>query len=106
MHQGSWLATHSCILACYAGHAWACSVDDCCVPCRNARVLRDFARNWLPLLFNAFIGTDAQQREQYAAAIAAYATIADPATLSHFFREVIKKLLKARHGFSLADLFG
>ena len=67
--------------------------------CRNARVLRDFARNWLPLLFNAFIGTDAQQREQYAAAIAAYATIAEPVTLSHFFREVIKKLLKARHDF-------
>lgn len=62
-------------------------------------MLRDFARNWLPLLFNAFIGTDAQQRGQYAAAIAAYATIADPATLSHFFREVIKKLLKARHDF-------
>ncbi|KAL3148459.1 hypothetical protein ABBQ38_013906 [Trebouxia sp. C0009 RCD-2024] len=54
----------------------------------NAKVLRDFARNWLPLLFNAFISTDAQQRGQYAAAIAAYATIADPTTLSHFFREV------------------
>ena len=58
--------------------------------------MRDFARNWLPLLFNAFIGTDSQQRNSYAAAIAAYATIAEPATLSHFFREVIKKLLKAR----------
>ena len=57
-------------------------------------MLREFARNWLPLLFNAFIATDSQGRSSYAAAIAAYATIADAATLSHFFREVIKKLLK------------
>ena len=65
-----------------------------CLECRNAQVLREFARNWLPLLFNAFIATDTQERNSYAAAIAAYATIAEPATLSHFFREVIKKLLK------------
>ena len=57
-------------------------------------MLREFARNWLPLLFNAFIATDSQERNSYAAAIAAYATIAEAATLSHFFREVIKKLLK------------
>ena len=60
-------------------------------------MLREFARNWLPLLFNAFIATDSQERNSYAAAIAAYATIAEAATLSHFFREVIKKLLKVVH---------
>ena len=64
--------------------------------CRNTQVLREFARNWLPLLFNAFIATNTQERNSYASAIAAYATIAEPATLSHFFREVIKKLLKVK----------
>ncbi len=57
-------------------------------------MLKDFAKNWLPLLFNAFIATDSQERNSYGSAIAAYATIADAATLSHFFREVIKRLLK------------
>ncbi|DBA66455.1 TPA: hypothetical protein ACH3X2_002431 [Trebouxia sp. C0005] len=60
----------------------------------NTQVLKDFAKNWLPLLFNAFIATDSQERNSYGSAIAAYATIADAATLSHFFREVIKRLLK------------
>ena len=59
-------------------------------------MLKDFAKNWLPLLFNAFIATDSQERNSYGSAIAAYATIADAATLSHFFREVIKRLLKVR----------
>lgn len=57
-------------------------------------MLRDFARNWLPLLFNAFIAADKQDRTSLGNAIAAYASIADPASLPHFFREVIKKLLK------------
>ncbi|KAL0054199.1 hypothetical protein WJX82_005285 [Trebouxia sp. C0006] len=60
----------------------------------NTQVLKDFAKNWLPLLFNAFIATDSQEHNSYGSAIAAYATIADAATLSHFFREVIKRLLK------------
>lgn len=64
--------------------------------CRNAKVLRDFARNWLPLLFNAFIAAE-QDRSSIGFAIAAYASIAEPASLSHFFREVIKKLLKVMH---------
>lgn len=62
--------------------------------CRNLEVLRSFARNWLPLLFNAFIAADTQERAHYAATITAYATVADPAVLAHFFREVVKKLLK------------
>ncbi len=60
-------------------------------------MLKDFAKNWLPLLFNAFIATDSQERNSYGSAIAAYSTIADAATLSHFFREVIKRLLKVRN---------
>ena len=72
--------------------------------CRNTQVLKDFAKNWLPLLFNAFIATDSQERNSYGSAIAAYATIADAATLSHFFREVIKRLLKVhnRHKWSIS----
>ena len=66
------------------------------VPCRNAQALRDFARNWLPLLFNAFMVASGQERPRYAAAIAAYSMLTDATVLSHFFREVVKKLLKVR----------
>lgn len=66
------------------------------MPCRNAQALRDFARNWLPLLFNAFMVASGQERPRYAAAIAAYSMLTDATVLSHFFREVVKKLLKVR----------
>ena len=73
----------------------SCS-NSCLVPCRNAQALRDFARNWLPLLFNAFMVASGQERPRYAAAIAAYSMLTDATVLSHFFREVVKKLLKVR----------
>ena len=73
----------------------SCS-NSCLVPRRNAQALRDFARNWLPLLFNAFMLASGQERPRYAAAIAAYSMLTDATVLSHFFREVVKKLLKVR----------
>ena len=61
---------------------------------RTVDALRLFAKNWLPLLFNAFIGTAAGQRAGLAAAISAYARVCDQGALSAFFRNIIKKLIK------------
>jgi hypothetical protein len=64
--------------------------------CRNAAALRSMARNWLPLLFNAFLATPAAEAGALAATISAYAAVCDAAAVAGLFREVIKKLIKVR----------
>lgn len=56
------------------------------------------AKNWMPLLLNAFLATPPVQRTQLEEAISAYACICEPATLAQFFRAVITKLIKVRVG--------
>ena len=58
--------------------------------------LRAFAKNWLPLLFNAFVGARAGERGHIGAAISAYAVLCEPAFLASFFRAVVSKLIKAQ----------
>ncbi|KAK9818389.1 hypothetical protein WJX72_011834 [[Myrmecia] bisecta] len=61
---------------------------------RNLAIMRGFAKNWMPLLFSAFVAAEATERTCLADTIAAYAAIADAQTVSAFFRTVIKKLIK------------
>ena len=56
--------------------------------------LRAFAKNWMPLLFNAFLGTEPGQRGAIARTLSAYACVCDPAFLTSLFHTVLKKLLK------------
>ena len=65
-------------------------------PCRNLAVLRALAKNWMPLLLNAFLGTPPVQRTQLEEAVSAYACCCEPATLAQFFRAVVTKLIKVR----------
>ena len=64
--------------------------------CRNVAVLRVYAKNWMPLLFNAFLGAPPGQRGGRARAISAYARGCEPALLTGLFHTVLKKLLTAR----------
>lgn len=56
--------------------------------------LRAFAKNWMPLLFNAFLGSEPGRRGSLARTISAYARICDLAHLTGLFHTVLKKLLK------------
>ncbi|KAK9815144.1 hypothetical protein WJX73_008694 [Symbiochloris irregularis] len=64
---------------------------------RDAKALKAFAKNWLPLLFNAFVASEAAERGPIAAAIGAYACVAEPEIVASFFRAVMQKLIKATH---------
>jgi hypothetical protein len=59
-------------------------------------VLRALAKNWMPLLLNAFLATPPVQRTQLEEAVSAYACCCEPATLAQFFRAVVTKLIKVR----------
>ena len=59
-------------------------------------MLRALAKNWMPLLLNAFLGTPPVQRTQLEEAVSAYACCCEPATLAQFFRAVVTKLIKVR----------
>lgn len=61
-------------------------------------MLRALAKNWMPLLLNAFLATPPAQRTQLEEAISAYACCCEPATLAQFFRAVVTKLIKVREG--------
>ena len=61
-------------------------------------MLRGMAKNWLPLLLNAFLATPPAQRGQLEATISAYACIADAPTLAGLFRAAITKLIKVGQG--------
>lgn len=52
------------------------------------------AKNWLPLLLNAFLASPPEQRGHIRAAISAYACTCDGATLGPMYRTAITKLLK------------
>lgn len=58
--------------------------------------MRAFAKNWLPVLFNAFISSELAERGPIGSAISAYAAIADAATVASFFRNVMQKLIKVQ----------
>ena len=62
--------------------------------CRDLKILKGFAKNWLPLLFNAFVEAKPGYRSHLAGAIAAYSSIADPSIMETFFKTVVKKLIK------------
>ena len=59
-------------------------------------MLREFAKNWMPLLFNAFVAAPPGRRSHLRRAISAYATLTDPAMLETFFKTVVRKLIKVR----------
>jgi hypothetical protein len=64
--------------------------------CRAVDALRAFAKNWMPLLFNAFLGAEPGRRGGLARTIDAYARVCDAAFLTGLFHTVLKKLLKVR----------
>lgn len=62
---------------------------------RNLGCLQQFAKNWMPLLFNAYVAAPAGQRSHLSRAIGAYAVIVAPDLLDTFFKTVVKKLIQA-----------
>ena len=72
----------------------ACSTHCPALYCRGVDALRAFAKNWMPLLFNAFSGSEPGRRGSLAQTIGAYARICDQAFLTGLFHTVLKKLLK------------
>ena len=56
--------------------------------------MQQYAKNWLPLLFNAYIASDVAERGVLGNAVSAYAGLADAATVASFFRTVMQKLIK------------
>lgn len=62
--------------------------------CRNLACLRVFAKNWMPLLFNAYVAARPGRRAFLGRAISAYAVVMDPDLLDTFFKTVVKKLIK------------
>lgn len=62
---------------------------------RNLSCLRQFAKNWMPLLFNAYVAAPAGQRSHLSRAISAYAVLVEPGLLDTFFKTVVKKLIVA-----------
>ncbi|KAK9863569.1 hypothetical protein WJX84_009478 [Apatococcus fuscideae] len=61
---------------------------------QNLATLRLFAKNWLPLLRNAFVAGDAEQRAYIGPCISAYAALCEPQTLADPFRNTIRTLIK------------
>jgi len=57
-------------------------------------VLRQHARAWLSALCGAFAATASAERGPLAAAITAYAAVADAETAAQYFRIAIQKLIK------------
>lgn len=58
------------------------------------------AKDWFPLLLNAFLASPTnQQRSHIEAAISAYACICGDSTLVIFFRAAVTKLIKVRFDF-------
>eukprot|EP00887_Chlorella_sp_A99_P003957 scaffold11.g3957.t1 len=62
----------------------------------NIAMLRGMAKNWLPLLLNAFLAAPPEQRGHIQAAAAAYACVCETPTLAPFFRTAIAKLLREK----------
>ena len=62
--------------------------------CRNVEALQAFSKNWLPLLFTAFLSTKTGQRGTISSTIAAYAAISEQSLLTGLFHTTLKKFLK------------
>ncbi len=56
--------------------------------------MRTFAANWLPMLFNAYMGAVPHAAAHPAAAIAAYAAVAPSELLQSMFKTVLTKLIE------------
>ncbi|KAK9864417.1 hypothetical protein WJX84_009705 [Apatococcus fuscideae] len=61
---------------------------------RNLATLRAFAKNWLPLLRNAFVNGSVEERAYIGPCISAYAAISEPQTLAEPFRNTVRTLIK------------
>lgn len=62
--------------------------------CRNLATLRVFAKNWLPLLRNAFVNGSVEERAYVGPCISAYAAVSEPQTLAEPFRSTVRTLIK------------
>ena len=58
--------------------------------------LQTYSKNWLPLLFTAFINAKSGHRAPLANTIAAYAAISEQSLLTGLFHTTLKKFLKVR----------
>ena len=65
---------------------------------RGLAALAGFAKNFLPILFNAASAVEVDQRPQLLEIIAEYALISEPSRLTALFQNVMKKLLTAAAG--------
>ena len=52
-----------------------------------------YAKNFLPILFNAFVAAPPERRAELGKTVGAFAATCDAATASSFFRVVLKKLI-------------
>jgi ribosomal RNA-processing protein 12 len=52
-----------------------------------------YAKNFLPILFNAFVAAPPERRGDLGATVGAFAAAADAASVGSFFRVVLKKLI-------------
>mmetsp|Transcript_58137 Transcript_58137/g.184995 ORF Transcript_58137/g.184995 Transcript_58137/m.184995 type:complete len:787 (+) Transcript_58137:188-2548(+) len=60
----------------------------------NLAAVGAFSKNFLPLLFNLFVGMAPEQRGAVHATIEAFASVTEAGQLAMFFRTVMKKLIK------------
>jgi hypothetical protein len=58
--------------------------------------LQTYSKNWLPLLFTAFINAKTGHRAPLANTIAAYAAISEQSLLTGLFHTTLKKFLKVK----------
>lgn len=68
----------------------------------NVHVLRQFSKNWLPLMFRVFLATPSESRGHIASVIAAYASISEASLLANLFRAALGKLIKVMNDASAA----
>ena len=61
----------------------------------NLESIAAFARNFMPILFNAVVATPQGRRQDLTRAIALYSRACDPALLRGFFRTIVRRLADA-----------
>ena len=70
---------------------------------KGSATLAGFAKNFLPILFNAASTVPVNERPLLLDIISEYSQIAEPARLTALFQNVMKKLLTAATGDDMAD---
>jgi len=70
---------------------------------KGSATLAGFAKNFLPILFNAASTVPVNERPLLLDIISEYSQIAEPARLTALFQNVMKKLLTAATGDNMAD---